>query len=60
MAYDYLGTDGKYVVTYNIFIITAHSVKKEKENSASWKFYFKKQCSRPRTSTYLTRNWKQS
>ena len=56
----YLGTDGKYVVTHKIFIVTAHSVKKEKENSDSWKFYFEKQCSRPTTSTYLTRNWQQS
>ena len=50
MAYDYLGTDGKYVVTYNTFIITAHSVKIYKGNSASCNIYFEKQCSCTRTS----------
>ena len=35
MAYCYLGTDGKFGVTYNIFIVTEHSVKNKKENSAS-------------------------
>jgi hypothetical protein len=30
MAYGYLGTDGKYMVTYRIFIVTASSDKIEK------------------------------
>jgi hypothetical protein len=30
MAYGYLGTDGKYIVTYRIFIVTARSDKIKK------------------------------
>ena len=30
MAYGYMGNDGKYVVTYKIFIVIVHSVKKRK------------------------------
>ena len=30
ITYSYLGTDGKYVVTYKIFIVTARSVKRER------------------------------
>ena len=30
MAYGYLETDGKYVVTYKIFIVTSHSIKEKK------------------------------
>ena len=59
MEYGYLFTDGNYVVTYKIFIVTAQYFKKDKDNSASWNFYFDKQCSCPITSTYLTINWQQ-
>ena len=30
MAYVYMGTDGKYVITYKIFIVPACSVSKKK------------------------------
>jgi hypothetical protein len=30
MAYGYLSTDGKYIVTYRIFIVTARSDKIKK------------------------------
>jgi hypothetical protein len=50
MAYGYLGTDGKYIITYRIFIVTARSGKIKKENSASREFSFEKECSRSRTS----------